>query len=313
VSAPTIEQTHGRLDEPQVLITEVRRQTRRRRVWIGLAVVAVVTALALLAAGISGAFPRAGRDRAPTPDAPSSVAGVPRPAVANPRTAVLGYYFPRNGADYAAAYSFGSFIHSVQTAAINRCLTRKGFPGLQSSQVPYSGDNVEFPNFPYLIAHGFLVTAAAGASSTGSTAYNHQLTACSQRASSLFNPVALPGSALQSRWMGVVAQIDAGTRFQSALGGWARCTSQAGLDTPTINSFFSLMDGALHNNPGAAGTRYAEIYARCLGPAESVRDHLRQVSRTAFFDSHTSQVNALRTRAAALIAHLSHEYGIKWA
>lgn len=62
--APTIDRIEDRPDEAKVLIPEVRRQTRRRRLWIGIAAVLAAVLLALVATGIAQAN---GATRTPAP------------------------------------------------------------------------------------------------------------------------------------------------------------------------------------------------------------------------------------------------------
>src|ERR1700728_3614899 len=73
-------------------------------------------------------------------------------------TAVLDYFFPRNGTDFEAGWTFSNFTQTVQDKAVDQCLESDGFNALPPVENPYSGSNEEFPDLAYLKAHGFLVT-----------------------------------------------------------------------------------------------------------------------------------------------------------
>jgi hypothetical protein len=149
-------------------------------------------------------------------------------------------------------------------------------------------------------------------------AYRRANERCGMTSSNFFEPVLSPGSALFGRWMDVVAQIDAGAQFQQALTGWRSCTERAGIPVSDIYSFFSYVDRQERSSPNGGvqskteDLRLASIYARCLGPAEQLRDQLRLEARSAFFDAHAGVINQLSTDANRLVANLEAKYSVKW-
>jgi hypothetical protein len=234
--------------------------------------------------------------------------------------------FPTSGADWEAGYTFTAFMAAAQAKSRAQCLVADGFRAPTFVPPPFSGNNTEFPDLPYLEKHGFLVTESAqafpdatqGMSAAEASAYRVADQRCSMSASKNFQPLLAPGNALRQQWMNIVAQIDAGQEFQQALSGWRSCTLKAGIPASTIDDFFRSMDSRLiaasqgGGQSRAEDLHFAAIYAHCLGPAEEVRDRLRFQARLSFFDSHASTIEQLRTDADQIVADLVSKYGVKW-
>lgn len=214
--------------------------------------------------------------------------------------ALLDYLFPTGGKTWAMGFQFGNALFAVESKAVSQCVTSKGLPTPPATpQFPYSGDNVEFPYLSYLAAHGFGGSVGAtlrsydptqGMTHTQTAAYRAADRACQVSTSAVFNRVTRTGLALQANWMAVVTAIDAGGPFRHALEGWRTCTQDAGINVSSVEAFFSYADAQAHQQSGPSDFQLAGIYARCLGPAEAVRDHLRRVARAAFLNAHWTAV-----------------------
>jgi hypothetical protein len=106
MSATTIDRVEDRLDVVKVLLPEVRRQTRRRRLWIGL--VAATAVLIVIAVGISQA---SGASRNPAPLAARG--GAATAAGDNCSDLVTGLDQGHNDQAFAAQASYASTAGDV--------------------------------------------------------------------------------------------------------------------------------------------------------------------------------------------------------
>jgi hypothetical protein len=235
--------------------------------------------------------------------------------------AMLDSFFPTDGEDFAAGESYTQFTSEVAGKITDKCMVADGFAAPPPTPNPYSGDNTEFPYLSYIKTHGFEVTQPAspsptkGMSSSEARAYEEADNRCSKGASDQFTQINNSGAALGSQWMNIVSSIDAGTQFQNALKGFYGCMHRAGVDVNSMNDFFNYVSGPLGpsgGNPQAANARLGSLYARCLGPAETLRDHLRMQARTIFYDQHALSINALTSELSMLITRLGSKYGVAW-
>jgi hypothetical protein len=244
----------------------------------------------------------------------------PAGASTNIANAALDFYFPTNGSTFEAGEGYQSDVAAIQTVLVDKCLESAGFKGVPYALQQYVGDNEEFPNLPYLRAHGFLGVATQnpdptqGMSASEAKAYNQQAGVCSEKAAATFTPVTALGSTLQSEWMRKVAEIDEGRAFRKALKGFTSCTAKSGIDITSINGFFTYM-GTQMNASGhspAMSLHFAAIYATCLGPAETVRDDLRAQDRQTFFSTNAEQIDQLTSKINSIVKVLGHKYRIRW-
>jgi hypothetical protein len=251
-----------------------------------------------------------------------TLAGFASPAGAstNIANAALDFYFPTNGSTFEAGEGYQNDVAAIQTVLVDKCLESAGFQGVPYALQQYVGDNEEFPNLPYLRAHGFLGVATQtpdptqGMSASEAKAYNQQAAVCSEKATATFTPVTALGSTLQSEWMRKVAEIDEGRAFRKALKGFTSCTAKSGIDITSINGFFNYM-GTQMNASGhspAMSLHFAAIYATCLGPAETLRDDLRAQDRQTFFSTNAEQIDQLTSKINSIVKVLGHKYRIKW-
>jgi hypothetical protein len=265
---------------------------------------------------------------------PASAAGDPhgpggaRASSSSIGNAALDYFFPTDAADFEAGFTFSEFVQATEASATARCLADDGFeaPTFVPPQPSAYRDNTEFPDLASIRKHGFVVTESgstapkdptAGLSQAEAAAYRTAEGRCGRSGQNLFAPLLSPGSALQAQWINIVSQIDAGQQFQKALVGWRSCTARAGVAVSTIDSFFSYLDRHLASSKGNLGAsssdlRLAAVYARCLGPAEHVRDQLRAQARAHFFDVHATSIGSLSTTADSLVSQLALEFGRRW-
>jgi hypothetical protein len=222
---------------------------------------------------------------------------------------MLDYFVPTDGADFAASFQFDDWEARAISQMVNRCLAAVGAPGVgPPTLVTYGGDNEEFPYLSYLRTHGFLVTEPpsshhAGGGSSLSPSDRSADHRCRVAVHAQFRSLESIGGRLMTPWMQLVAAVDGGPQFQDALVGWQSCTQRAGIDVATIDQFFGYLDEQAHRQTSAqASVRFGAIYARCLGPAENVRDHLRQQAKASFLATHRSVVLQLDAKLASLRA-----------
>jgi len=282
----------------EALFKEARQ--RRRRRWIGWLLV-----LALGGGGLALGFGGRGSGTV-SPSTNQQPGGGNYQALETPSkqttTAMLDYFLPTSGATFAVGFQFRDAVAAVESQDVSRCITSKGFAAPPTwSPLPYSGDNTEFPYLSYVGASGFGVAPGfsdgptAGPTNETSQAQAAALNAatktCRTSTLAVFDPVLLSGSTLQEPWMTqIVPSIDNGAPFQQALIGWRSCMHDAGINVTTIDSFFTYADTQSHlgSTLGIAAT-----YARCLAPAEAIRDNLRQQARTAFLSANAPAVAQL--------------------
>ena len=281
----------------KVLFPEARK--RRRQRWTAGFLVLMVLAGGALAFGLGGGASGTSSSSAMQPPGGGNYQAFETPS-RQTTSALLDYFFPTSGESLAAGFSFWNAFGAVESKAVSRCVMSKGFPAPEAQPpFPYSGDNVEFPYLSYLGAHGFSGAAGATVRSYDPTqgmthpqvdAYKAADRSCQVSTSAVFDRAIRTGLALQANWMTIVTGIDAGGVFRHALEGWRTCTQNAGINVSNIEAFFSYADAQAHQQSGPSDFQLAGIYARCLGPAEAVRDHLRQVARTAFLSAHETAI-----------------------
>ena len=283
---------------------------------VGILAFALVVGALIVHLGDSGAG-RGGVIGAGTTGTPGG-SGVKLPGTPGAvRAGMLDYFFPTDGADFAAGFRFSNWEGAVVAKTTDRCLTAAGFPGTSTSAAPlvYSGDNTEFPDLGYLSQHGFLVTEAPappgtiptqGMSTSRASAYRSADRTCRASAAAGVNSLIRTGAPLQEQWMNVVTAIDAGPQFQEALVGWQACTQRAGVDVTTLSAFFDYADSqATHGGSAQDSVHLARIYVTCLAPAEAVRDRLRQEDRVSFFTDHAGAIPRLTSLLVPLEAQPS--------
>ena len=115
--------------------------------------------------------------------------------------------------------------------------------------------------------------------------------------------MSLVGGSLMEQWQQVVLAVDSAPKFQQALVGWQACTQRAGVDVKTIEDFFTYADSQAHQGGSAQDSVHlGRLYAMCLGPAEAVRDKLRQQAKVSFLADHAGTVSQLTSVLASLKA-----------
>jgi hypothetical protein len=248
------------------------------------------------------------------------VSAGPAGASTNIANAALDSFFPTNGATFEAGQGYSNDLNAIQTVLINKCLESAGFQAEPYTPRPYSGDNTEFPNLPYLRTHGFIVQLGKspdptqGMTAAEASAYQHQADNCDYKASAKFASIMTLGSSLRGEWMRKVAEIDESKAFKTALRKFASCTAKSGIDVTSIDSFFTDLSSQMRSSGGstAVNLHFASVYATCLAPAETMRDNLRTQARQAFFSTNAEQIDQLTGQVNSIVKVLGHEYRIKW-
>jgi hypothetical protein len=222
--------------------------------------------------------------------------------------------------DFANGQVFVQNTGAIEAKTLDGCMIADGFPAPPYIPIGYDGDNEEFPLISYLAVHGFLSGTlspqsdpTAGMSSSEKKAYNQADVRCFNQSLVDFNPVTTPGTALAALWMNVVSQIDASKPFQTALHGFSTCLHSHGVPASSIAGFFDYSSKGIYNsNYEKSYLYFGQLYAKCLAPAESLRDRMRATARASFYDEHATAINALRETWNTLIAKMGAETGIKW-
>jgi hypothetical protein len=260
---------------------------------------------------------------------------------------VLALLFPRNGSDFASGFGVQNFFQSVDLAAEGRCMTAAGFrpppAPIQGSEV----NNTQFPDLSRIAKFGFVnlsavygpPSATQGMSKAETHAYNATFNKCAASTpneNTLLNEAkAIP---LENEWEDILEKVDTSSLFIHALRGFVACSASAGVDiagfihrpesgpvgvhnagVASIDAFFDDMARQIQplTNANARSEAQAEsihlggIYARCLGPAEAVRDRLREVDRVEFFSEHAEQILQIQKIANDMVNHLASEYGVR--
>jgi hypothetical protein len=250
--------------------------------------------------------------------------GVPNPAFTGPfsktQSKLFAYVLPTSGADITTGSKFMNRMQGLATEDKAACMDRAGY----KSTVTYTrgsfavGNNTQFPPIAELSAHGFVLRAVdepyygvdyVGRPLSGSAIANHvsARTKCEASAQSPVNALIAQTQPLSKVWQGrIIPRINRSSTFKKALVGWSYCVSQGGVAATSIDGYFqdtgSLMRGATSNAAIARDyLRYGKLYATCLAPAESIRDHMRQRARTVFEQGHASQISTLTNTLRELV------------
>jgi len=217
---------------------------------------------------------------------------------------MLDFLMPTSGASFANGFRFGNAEQVLRGDQLNSCLDSKGFKGQASwGEQLYDGDNEVFPYLAYLDAVGFGPTTIGpnptdGPSALLRTSYGTTLKACQKELHTVaWRPIDQLEASVRSQWWTIVNQISGSRAFQTALVGFRTCTADAGIRVDTIDGYFTYMSqhGAIGTGPGgnALERGFATTYARCLGPAEVIRDHLRVQARSKFISTHAAEINVV--------------------
>jgi hypothetical protein len=241
---------------------------------------------------------------------------------------VLATYFPASAADWSAGQEFGQFLSAVVSKQEDKCLVADGFRPVPAPPQYFSPANEEFPDLTAIARDGYFVdpngipaspSPTHGMSASQTAAYTAAAEHCGREGGTLFAPVAAIGQGpLGNEWQDELLQIDASPEFQRALQGFASCNQAAGVPATSIAGFLSYVNSQVvpatqSGQSGAASdaaSRLAAVFARCLGPAEAVRDALRAKARAAFFDAHAQAISQLRAAATSVVSRLAAEYGV---
>jgi len=301
----------------QVLIEEARQHRRRRlAVWLLLVIVVVSVAGVFVAGHDSGSGGLARVALRP---------GVPNPSFAGPfsetRSELLAYIMPTSGADITTGAKLLDRISGLVAEDKAACMDHAGY----QSTVTYTpgsfavGNNTQFPPIAALAANGFVLRAVnepyygvryVGKPLSESAAARHTTTrtACEASAQSPLNALLAQTQPLLSVWQGqVIPRINRSSSFKEALVGFSSCVNKAGVEATSIDGYFQATSQP--KGPGTSDAalaknylKFGKLYARCLAPAETLRDHLRRQARTVFEHDHASQIAALTNTLRGLVS-----------
>lgn len=288
---------------------------RPRRWWRGAVAVALAAGGAAAFAGaFSGSNP-ANRTKLTAAEMYQS------PTRASATAAMLDYFLPVDGTEFAAGQEYQEYTTVAGDAVTNLCLTKKGLATLPVHVLTYSGDNEEFPDISYLEANGFVTasttpvpSATAGMPASAASAYLTAERQCAQTTSDAMSPVWAQGSALETDWMQIVAQIDETPAVTSALKTFSTCLAATGVSATSITAFFKYATSkarAAGANLKAAERTAGQLYARCVGPVETARDTARASARATFIETHAETVDALESSWKSALSTLESA-GAAW-
>jgi hypothetical protein len=300
----------------QVLIEEARRHRRRRLTSSVAAVIVIAGVIGGIVAGHDSG--RAGLTRV------ALRRGVPNPAFTGPfsktQSEMLAFVLPTSGADVTTGAKFMNRMSGLVAEDKAACMSRAGY----SSTVTYKpgsfavGDNTQFPPIAELAAHGFVLRAVnepyygveyIGKPLSGSAIANHvsTRTTCEASSQSPLSALLAQTQPLTKVWQGrIIPRINRTSAFKKALTGWSYCVSQGGVPATSIDGYFQDIGPLTHHATSNATVakdylRYGKLYATCLAPAETVRDHLRASARTVFEQQHASQIADLMNTLHGLV------------
>ena len=241
----------------------------------------------------------------------SSSTAQPPPPSSNAASAALAYFFPASSRDWAQGQQFRSYLLTINQKSEAGCMTTVGFPAPPPQASGTGPNNQQFPDIPLLGTSGFGNNSGtpispdptAGMAPGEATAYSAALQKCAADPSNIAATITGSGRALSGAWLNGLSQVDATTQFQSALKDWVSCTKAAGVNVNTESGFFNYVDSktvpaAQAGNTSASqsvGLHLAQVFSRCFGPAESIRDKLRAQAKTTFFNTHALQIRQIQT------------------
>ncbi len=287
----------------------------RRRGWLSGTAVLIAGGIAIaIAVTTAGPSPANGTDLTT-----AELYQAPTRAAAN--TAMLDYFLPANGTQFAAGQEYMEYTTVAKDAVTNQCLTNKGLASLPVHPLAYSGDNEEFPDISYLEENGFVTesttpaaSATAGTSPSSASPPEQAVSQCTQTASGALSQVVTEGSSLETSWMQAVAKIDETTAVKSALAGFSTCVASTGVQAATVTAFFATTTSKVRA-PGAdlltAERSLGQLYARCIQPVEAVRDAARATARATFIRSHALAVDGLESSWSSALSTLESA-GTAW-
>lgn len=259
----------------------------------------------------------------PASDAPTGTKSV---ASSDIGVSAMAYFLPASDQDFIAGTEYVDTTESIENKTIGQCMMGAGFPAPPAEPPRQRVDNTQFPDLAVIAKEGFggVVGVPAppdptsGMNASESAAYNASLSQCGQKAGASFSSVTSMGLALQSEWESILSQIDATSKYQNALAGWRSCLGNAGIQVTSLISFFQYTDSQVvpliqsgqQAAAAAMSTRLGALYAKCLGPAEDIRDRLRAQQKTVFFANHSSAIRQLESAADDVVARLAQQYGV---
>ncbi len=256
---------------------------------------------------------------------------------------LLADLFPRDAADFSLGYGVTSFFQSVDLMDANRCMSAVGFPDAPAPN--YGGapvNNTQFPNLPHIAKFGFVSVSPVyeppsptkTMAPAEAAAYEANWRKCEKGVPSVATFLTKARAiAVENEWVNILYEINNSAPFTSALKGFVKCSSDAGITfrtsenqppgvrmavVPSIDAFFNYSSSKIMPLVAAHQLAKAQresiylggIYARCLGPAESIRDRLRASDRNRFFSVHAEEILAIERVANVTIRQLVSQYHV---
>lgn len=291
-----------------MLIEEARRLRRRR--WVTMTIAAGVIAGAAIVVSTMRSGPP--RPVLPTLRAEGSTfhqAPLSRSATTN---GLLDYLMPTDGTDFAKGLQFVDRMGLAAVARQLTCMARVGEPGFgRVAQVATNGNNLDYPDLSVL-SRGTFQSVSSGkldqfhgpfplrGAKTLAFALARQHCGTSAYAG---EQRLLETGGIVNEWEGTMQPaINQSAGFKAHDAGYESCLRAAGLTPNALWTDSNALELKIGPTLFAATLHYRSLtYARCIGPVEHWRVHVRSRQRVQMINAHRSELVQLEHQVYAYL------------
>ncbi|MFI1659922.1 hypothetical protein ACH4ZU_34170 [Streptomyces sp. NPDC020472] len=238
---------------------------------------------------------------------------------------IVPMLFPATGAETRQTQGLDGFLDLARYVGTRRCAPGKGSAGAADGPPPMFVRRFAVPDLAYVAAHGFTspeVPAPAGPGPSAPPGAASGPAPCAPGGAGADASAVGRGFAeLRAEWWRALARLDDDPEVRRAYGEAGGCLAPGVRGVAGEEAFFSRVDARLHALDGAGreaerareDRRLGALYARCMGPVETVRERLRARHRQGFLLRHADRLAVLRRTLPRDVARLESRYGIRFS
>jgi hypothetical protein len=291
------------------MLIEEARHLRRRRWVTSVIVAAVIAAGAIAAANIGSGGSRPALPILRVGGSTFHQAPLSRSAT---DTGLLDYLMPTNGTEWANGWRFANRMGLAAVARQLTCMARDGEAGFgRITNVSSGGNNLDYPDLAVL-SRGTFASVSAGTlyqfngpfpvkgkkTPAFALARQHCGTSAYAQRTRL-----LETGAIVNWWEGKLEPaINQSAGFKVHDVGYSSCLGRAGLTRNALWTDNDTLEQRIGPALFASTLHYrSSTYARCIGPVEKWRVHVRSLRRVQFINSHRAELAQLEKQVFAYL------------
>ena len=248
--------------------------------------------------------------------------------------ALIAFVAPRDGADAVIGGQLGSFAQTVQSKALDNCMTSDGFsapPFFTGGGPPSDLGNPLFPNLPAIeVSHDLglftgggvqFVDPQSGMSAPERKAWQARIGHCFrtvQQGTPLFGSAKF--GQLSSAWFNVVNQVSRSSQIRALSKTAATCSAAHGVPATSVMSLYARLQQRL--GPPSQSSAYntkvqqlqakgARVLAACWAKVINETTALLSGRRAVYLTENANAVAALKSQVDGQVTSLARQYGIK--